>query len=224
MRKNAIAALISLILSAARRAACSDRLRPEGPRRRPARRSDQGETQTGDARRRRSAQGARRAGRAQRGSRHQPVIHAGLLPQIVLFWPLLALGTKRAHDRGHGTDWIVCMLALPGAFGVLLELVVAAEAVKGGLDASTLNLIVALDLLIVLPVLWASVELVFLRGMAGANRFGPDPLAAGRDRRAGADFSDGLRAGAAVVKPLATFPPHVTPEAAARFRQRFRRR
>lgn len=149
---------------------------------------------------------------------------AGLLAQIVLFWPLLALGTKRAHNRGHGADWIVCMLALPGAFGVLLELVVAAEAVKGGLDASTLNLIVALDLLLVLPVLWASVELVFLRGVAGANRFGPDPLAAGRDRRAGADFSDGLRAGAAVVKPLATFPPHVTPEAAARFRQRFKRR
>ncbi len=148
----------------------------------------------------------------------------GLLLQAVLLWPLLALGTKRAHDRDHGTEWVVCMLALPAACGILLEIVVAAHAPTGGLDVATLNLITALDLLIVLPVLWASIELVFLRGTPGANRYGPDSLGGGGERRASVSFGEGVRPAAAMMKPPAPFPPHVTPEAAARFRQRFRRK
>ena len=101
----------------------------------------------------------------------------GLLVQIVLFWPLLALATKRAHDRGHGTGWVVYMVALPGVFGFLLQFAVAMEALFGTPDASTLALVITFDLLIAAPVLWASVELLFLRGVRGANRYGPDPLA-----------------------------------------------
>ncbi len=149
---------------------------------------------------------------------------AGLLLQILLFWPLLALGTKRAHDRGHGTTWVVCMLGLPGVFGILLELVVAAHATIGAPDLATVNLIVLFNLLIALPVLWASVEFFFLRGTRGANRYGPDLLAVGHERKTVSAVSDVSRPTAVVTSPPATFPPQVTPEAAARFRARFRRR
>ncbi len=151
-------------------------------------------------------------------------IYVGLPLQILLFWPLLALGTKRAHDRDHGTAWIVCMLGLPGVFGILLEIAVAASGTIGALDLPTLNLVVAVDLLIALPVLWASVEFFFLHGTRGANRYGADLLAAGHKRKIVPVISDVMRPQAAATSPSIPFPPHVTPEAAARFRARFRKR
>jgi uncharacterized membrane protein YhaH (DUF805 family) len=140
----------------------------------------------------------------------------GLLLQMVLFWPLLAIGTKRAHDRGHGAAWVVCMLGLPGSAGILLQVVAGAPSMHGTADLSAWNLIIALDLLIALPVIWASVEFFFLRGVAGANRYGPDRLAAGGQDRF-------VPAGQ-VTETYAAIPSRITPEAAARFRDRFRKK
>lgn len=58
---------------------------------------------------------------------------------IAAFWPNLAVGIKRCHDRGR-SGWFLLIGLVP-----------------------FLNL-------------WLAVELMFLRGTVGANRFGPDPL------------------------------------------------
>lgn len=58
---------------------------------------------------------------------------------IAAFWPNLAVGIKRCHDRGR-SGWFLLIGLVP-----------------------LLNL-------------WLAVELMFLRGTVGSNRFGPDPL------------------------------------------------
>lgn len=147
----------------------------------------------------------------------------GLLMQILLFWPLLALATKRAHDRGHGTAWSVYMVALPGVFGILLHFAVALDMISAAPDLSTLTLVIAIDLLIAVPVLWASVELFFLRGTRGANRYGPDPLASFSPPAAPAP-APLPRPRPTVITPFASLPSRITAEAAARFRRRFRQK
>lgn len=145
-----------------------------------------------------------------------------LVVQIALFWPLLALAAKRAHDRGHGTAWIVYMAGLPGVFGILLQM--ATGPVFASPDPSTLKLVISLDLLITLPVLWALVEFVALRGERGANRYGPDRLATDSQRPAGAAPVMPANPKPATVTPFASLPSRITAEAAARFRRRLRKK
>ena len=147
----------------------------------------------------------------------------GLLLQIGLFWPLLALAMKRAHDRGHPTSWVVYMAGLPGTFAILLQLAVAAESFLGRHDPSFLKLVIALDLLIAVPVLWASVEFFCLRGVRGANRYGPDPLASLSPPVAVAPPPSLPQPRATTITPFASLPARITAEAAARFRARFRK-
>jgi uncharacterized membrane protein YhaH (DUF805 family) len=90
---------------------------------------------------------------------------AGTPVLIFSLWFLAATTVKRLHDRDKGWWWIVPLFILPQFLGKLAE----------GLDASY-----AADLLALTSVvlnLWGIVELVFLRGTGGANRFGADPLA-----------------------------------------------
>ncbi|MGA7489987.1 MAG: DUF805 domain-containing protein [Xanthobacteraceae bacterium] len=85
---------------------------------------------------------------------------------IPLIWVGLAVGAKRLHDRDKSAWWLLLFYAAPsvlsgaanrtddiGAMGVVLHLVSFAITV------------------------WAIVELGFLRGTLGPNRYGPDPLA-----------------------------------------------
>jgi uncharacterized membrane protein YhaH (DUF805 family) len=83
-----------------------------------------------------------------------------LIPSI---WIGVALAVKRLHDRNKSAWWLVIFYMLPG----LLE-------GMGGFagDAAIVLLIASLALSI-----WALVELGFLRGTAGPNDYGPDPLA-----------------------------------------------
>ena len=87
-----------------------------------------------------------------------------LILSIPFIWIALALGAKRLHDRDKSAWWLLVFYLLPsilqgagehaGGQGVVLALV--------GLAIS----------------IWALIELGFLRGTAGPNRYGPDPLAA----------------------------------------------
>jgi uncharacterized membrane protein YhaH (DUF805 family) len=83
-----------------------------------------------------------------------------LIPSI---WIGVALAVKRLHDRNKSAWWLVIFYLLPG----ILE-------GMGGFagDAAIVLLIASLALSI-----WALVELGFLRGTAGPNDYGPDPLA-----------------------------------------------
>lgn len=83
----------------------------------------------------------------------------------------LAVGAKRLHDRDRSAWWLVLFYLGPGFLQGL------GEAMG---EIGVILLVVSVGISI-----WALVELGFLRGTPGPNRFGPDPLA-GAGARAGA--------------------------------------
>jgi uncharacterized membrane protein YhaH (DUF805 family) len=94
-----------------------------------------------------------------------------VLCYIPLLWISLALGAKRLHDRDKSAWWLLLFYVLPGALGNI-------GPYAGGLDIVFTVASLAVSL-------WALVELGFLRGTPGTNRYGPDPLAAQSFHRVG---------------------------------------
>jgi len=80
----------------------------------------------------------------------------------------LAIGVKRLHDRDRSGWWIVLLY-----FGPMVL-----EAAQNSTESGTLASIL-LGLGAFAVSIWALVELGFLRGTSGPNRFGPDPLQRG---------------------------------------------
>ncbi|HEX4302620.1 MAG TPA: DUF805 domain-containing protein [Rhizomicrobium sp.] len=114
---------------------------------------------------------------------------AACLLYLAVLYISIAVMTKRLHDRNKSGWWVLVFFVLPLVFSVprfaemftifshLNDFVKAAAnhagqppftesplAILGGGAAAIINL-------------WAFVELFCLRGTAGDNRFGPDPLA-----------------------------------------------
>lgn len=85
---------------------------------------------------------------------------------LLLLWPTLAIGVKRLHDRNKSAWWLVVFYVVPTLLNVLGE---------GGDGEGVGAMIFGLASLAIS--IWALVELGFLRGTVGANRYGPDPLA-----------------------------------------------
>ncbi|MDS4072462.1 MAG: DUF805 domain-containing protein [Defluviicoccus sp.] len=85
---------------------------------------------------------------------------------LLLLWPTLAIGVKRLHDRNRSAWWLVVFYVVPTLLNVLVE---GGDGEGGG------AMIFGLASLAIS--IWALVELGFLRGTVGANRYGPDPLA-----------------------------------------------
>ena len=83
----------------------------------------------------------------------------------------LAVGAKRLHDRDRSAWWLVLFYLGPGFLQAM------GEAMG---EIGVIFLVIGFGISI-----WALVELGFLRGTQGPNRFGPDPLA-GAGGRAGA--------------------------------------
>jgi uncharacterized membrane protein YhaH (DUF805 family) len=94
-----------------------------------------------------------------------------VLCYIPLLWISLALGAKRLHDRDKSAWWLLLFYVLPGALGNI-------GPYAGGPDIVFTVASLAVSL-------WALVELGFLRGTPGTNRYGPDPLAAQSSHRVG---------------------------------------
>ena len=78
---------------------------------------------------------------------------------------LIAIGVKRLHDRDKSGWWLLVFYVLPGALNSI-----------GEHAGPTLEFILQLASLAIS--IWAFVEIGCLRGTAGPNKFGPDPLAA----------------------------------------------
>jgi uncharacterized membrane protein YhaH (DUF805 family) len=86
---------------------------------------------------------------------------------LVVYIPMVIsgfmVGIKRLHDRDKSGWWLLVFYVLPGVLNTIGETLAA-----GGLIFFLASLAVSI---------WALVELGFLRGTAGPNRYGPDPLA-----------------------------------------------
>jgi len=86
----------------------------------------------------------------------------GLLMLVVTIISGIAVGIKRLHDRDKSGWWLLLFYLVPavldgiargvGGIGFIFSLVGAAISI------------------------WAIIELGFLRGTAGSNQYGPDPL------------------------------------------------
>jgi len=92
-------------------------------------------------------------------------------------WIGFALSVKRLHDRDRTGWWLVwqLLIILPAVILIVVAIVVPEEqrplwyALGGG--AGVLAFVISV---------WLFVQIGFLRGTQGPNRFGPDPLGAAR--------------------------------------------
>lgn len=85
-----------------------------------------------------------------------------VLALAAALWLNLAVSARRLHDRDRSAWMLLPMLVLPELLGLMAQ--------TGGRALEVL-------LFIAVPLaLWGFVEIGFLRGTVGDNRFGPDPL------------------------------------------------
>ena len=90
-----------------------------------------------------------------------------ILVFLIASWvSAVAVGVKRLHDRDRSGWWIVLFYFGPAVL----------QAVQNSAESATLvSILLGLGAFAVS--IWALVELGFLRGTRGPNRFGADPLA-----------------------------------------------
>jgi uncharacterized membrane protein YhaH (DUF805 family) len=91
---------------------------------------------------------------------------------LVLVVAMFANSARRLHDRNKSAWWLLLFYVLPTLLGIPLQLAENGPADDFQLTASALAVLG-------LPFsIWGLVELGFLKGPAGPNRFGEDPLPA----------------------------------------------
>ncbi|MBR0778869.1 DUF805 domain-containing protein [Bradyrhizobium diazoefficiens] len=93
-----------------------------------------------------------------------PLLLSEIAGTGLLLWMYLAISVKRLHDRNKSGWWMMAFFVYPGLYQQFVDrlpdsLWIIPFAAAAG----------------ILP-LWALIEIGFLRGTSGANRFGPDPL------------------------------------------------
>jgi uncharacterized membrane protein YhaH (DUF805 family) len=84
----------------------------------------------------------------------------------LFLWLYVAVSVKRLHDRDKSGWWMIPFFVMPGLYSHF-------DFRLGDSIAAAL-----LELAVFVVCFWALVELFFLRGTRGSNRFGADPLTA----------------------------------------------
>jgi uncharacterized membrane protein YhaH (DUF805 family) len=90
-----------------------------------------------------------------------------LLAYVVFAFAVLV---KRLHDRNRGAWWLLPFVLFPQAIGIAID----PDRPPPQVPVAAL---LVLYLTVVVLSLWGLIEVGFLRGTVGDNRFGPDPLA-----------------------------------------------
>ena len=98
-----------------------------------------------------------------------PILLRAAETPIAIFslWFLAATTIKRLHDRDKSGWWIVAFIIAPPLLRGIAHSFDEWSVVAVVLSLAAMGL-----------TFWGFVELLFLRGTSGPNRFGPDPLAA----------------------------------------------
>jgi uncharacterized membrane protein YhaH (DUF805 family) len=87
---------------------------------------------------------------------------------IAMAVPCYFIAIKRLHDRDKSGHWLWLFCLAPAALNLLGKLLVAQGAPLFAIAIMLAGIGISV---------WGVVEIGFLRGTAGPNRFGPDPLA-----------------------------------------------
>lgn len=91
------------------------------------------------------------------------------LVALILFYPTLAVGAKRMHDRDRSGWWMVAFIV---PIVLLVLLTPFALSANGAVNGGVAVMIVVLMAASIMAIGWNFVELAFLAGTAGDNRFG----------------------------------------------------
>jgi uncharacterized membrane protein YhaH (DUF805 family) len=83
---------------------------------------------------------------------------------VVSWISAFAVGVKRLHDRDKSGWWILLFYLAPSVLGSIAN---TSEQPLVGFVLGVGSFVISI---------WALVELGFLRGTVGPNRYGPDPL------------------------------------------------
>ena len=98
---------------------------------------------------------------------------------VILVYPLAALFAKRLNDRNR-PRWFLWIFFVPSAVKILLGLLGFSWVMVDmghGLVPQATPLATVIGIIAFVANIWAFVELGCLKGTAGPNRFGEDPLA-----------------------------------------------
>lgn len=106
------------------------------------------------------------------------------LAAIAMIWINLAVTAKRLHDRGRSGWWAVAVFAVNRLTYVFYGLFFG---LYFGADVGAAKQLLLVMIAIALSVLqtWAVIELFFVIGTDGTNRFGPDPTRGALDASIG---------------------------------------
>jgi uncharacterized membrane protein YhaH (DUF805 family) len=102
-------------------------------------------------------------------------LHLDWLVVITMSWINVATTIKRLHDRNRSGWWAIAVFILNRLAYTYYGLFLGGYF---GVDISTAKELLLVMLFVVLSLLqtWIAIELFFLMGTDGRNRFGPDPL------------------------------------------------
>jgi uncharacterized membrane protein YhaH (DUF805 family) len=102
------------------------------------------------------------------GSRESLLVLLGSLPTWTFgTWCGNAILVKRLHDRGRSGYWVLLFVYAPWILGLYIFNAGRIWTWSIGIGNSVVTMVS----------LWGLIELGFLRGTKGSNRFGPDPVA-----------------------------------------------
>lgn len=94
---------------------------------------------------------------------------------ILNIWINLAVSVKRLHDRNRTGWWIAALyLTLFLAIALGAATMMQPEGQREPLNGMAVTAVLAVSFLMI----WMFIEIGFLKGTQGPNRFGPDPLGA----------------------------------------------
>jgi uncharacterized membrane protein YhaH (DUF805 family) len=94
--------------------------------------------------------------------RSATAIIVACLVGLLMIWTGLALATKRLHDRDKSAWWLLLFYLAPSILQTIGH-----RTGPAGFILSLIGFGISI---------WALVEIGFLRGTAGTNSYGPDPL------------------------------------------------
>jgi uncharacterized membrane protein YhaH (DUF805 family) len=105
-------------------------------------------------------------------------VYAYAASTAMIAYPAVALMKKRLNDRDR-PSWLWAVFWAPIIPYIAVTLFeIGTEAADAPLDSTSSALLFVVHAAISIITIWAIVELGFLRGTPGPNRYGPDPLAA----------------------------------------------
>jgi len=110
------------------------------------------------------------------------LIDAQSTPLILSMWFPAALAVvigaiKRLHDRNRSGWWLLFFAGVPFALAELGGMLIFARHTADMSESIFHLAMYALVIIANIPLWWGFVDIGFLRGTVGDNRFGPDPLA-----------------------------------------------